>query len=40
MAASVAPRPAASEAIEPGNAIQKLVQPLRKPSDGPYASRR
>ena len=38
--ATVAPKPAASEAIDPGKTIQKLVQPLRKPSAGPYASRR
>jgi hypothetical protein len=40
MAASAPPKPAASAAIEPGKAIQKLVHPLRKPRDGPYASRR
>src|SRR5579862_63651 len=37
---TVAPRPAASAAIDPGKPIQKLVQPLRKPTAGPYASRR
>jgi len=33
--ASVAPKPVASAAIDPGNAIQKAVQPLRKPNAGP-----
>jgi hypothetical protein len=38
--ATAAPSPAASDAIDPGNAMRKLVHPLRNPKAGPYASRR
>src|SRR5271170_3586192 len=38
--ASVEPKLEASAAIDPGNPIQKLVHPLRKPKAGPYASRK
>ncbi len=34
-AATVAPKPAARAAMDPGKAIQKLVHPLRNPMAGP-----
>src|SRR5580658_1050455 len=35
ISASAAPNPAANAAMDPGNAIQNVVQPLRKPRQGP-----
>jgi len=35
ISAIAAPKPAASAAIEPGKAIQNVVQPLRNPRHGP-----
>src|SRR5580698_2898169 len=40
ISAIAAPNPAASAAMEPGNAIQNVVHPLRNPRQGPYASRK
>src|SRR5579862_7849872 len=35
ISASAAPNPAASAAMDPGNAIQNVVHPLRNPRQGP-----